>query len=286
MDFSNFKVRCSAIDKVMSEPRDSMPITENQLKELSDLEAKDSLTDKQKIRMAELVAKRENSQKIALSDTCIEYLMECYAWLREGMLPVDKETMDLLQLKKGKLGEEDSITLLSEVLGRFYKKNSEPVFNDYLTGEPDVYEGNSIMEANEVDDLKTKWDYPGFLKSMHKKPEKCYERQLRGYADITGAKKIYLSKTLVTAPFEVIESVKWSFARKMNAITVESPEFLEEWEVIEKSMIFDHIPPQQRLYRVEVELFTQTERQRLYDKVKYCREWLNNFHETYIKLNS
>ena len=79
VDFSLFKCRCSAINKILSNSRDNPVITDKQAVLLSELEKKDSLTDKQKEEMARLIVLRENASKIILSDTCIDYLMEVYA---------------------------------------------------------------------------------------------------------------------------------------------------------------------------------------------------------------
>lgn len=286
MDFSSFKVRCSAISKVMANNQSNPQLTENQAKELSDLEKRDTLTPKQKERVVELNVKKDNGKKVILSEGAIEFLMEIYAWETEKMIPVTKESMDILQMKKGKMQENDSIYLLSFVKDYLYVKNNVQVFNDYLTGEPDVFAGEEIMKATRIEDTKTVWDYPTFLKCLHKPIEKANRDQVAGYCDITGASEGFVSKCLVSAPIEIIEEMKWRVAKKLNAITIESPDFLKEWQKWERSMIFDKIPPHKRVYSQPIELFTDFEKIALYDRVKVCREWLHNFHERYSKLNS
>lgn len=284
--WDKFKVRCSAISKVMANSQSNPQITEIQVKELAELEKKPTLTEKQKERAVELIVKRENGKKIVLSDGCIEYLMEVYAWETEKMIPVTKESMDILQMKKGKMQENDSIALLSFVKDYLYIKNDVQVSNDYLTGEPDVFVGEEIMQATIIEDVKTSFDYPTFLKAIHKPIEGGYRSQVSGYCDITGATEGFVSKCLVSAPIEIIEEMKWRVAKKLNAITIESPDFLKEWQKWERSMIFDKIPPHKRVYSQPIELFTDFEKTALYDRVKVCREWLHNFHERYSKLNS
>jgi hypothetical protein len=175
-DWNEFKCRCSAITRMMANNQSNPQITEIQLKELDDLEKKPTLTSKQTERMAELNVKKENGKKIILSDGCTEYLMEVYAWETEGMIPVTKESMDILQMQKGKMQEKDSIVLLSFVKNILYEKNDVQISNDYLTGEPDVFAGPEIMQATVVEDTKTVWDYPTFLKCLHKPIEKCKSR--------------------------------------------------------------------------------------------------------------
>lgn len=285
INWDEFKVRCSAIGRVMSDSKDSPKLTEKQAERIKELEDKPGITDKQKEELASLIVKRENSQNIVLSAGCIEYLMEVYAWKVHGMIPVSKESMDILTMRKGKLAETDSIKLLTLVKGVIYDKNTVQVFNDYLTGEPDVFSGDSIHDANVIEDTKTMWDYPGFLKSIHRPTETGYKLQVRGYGDITGANELYISKCLVNTPDDIQEEMKWKLIKKLNVVTEASPEFIKEWEVWQRSMIFDKIPYHQRVHSVKVEPFTDYERQAVYDRVKVCREWLNNFHEAYRKIN-
>jgi hypothetical protein len=71
----------------------------------------------------------------------------------------------------------------------------------------------------------------------------------------------------------------------MNALTTESPEFLIEWAKFEHSMKFSQISLQKRISKIKVEPFSEIKRQQVYDRVKVCREWLNNFHEQRLKMN-
>ena len=289
MDFSNFKVRCSAIRKVLSNSQSNPILTENQKIRLSELESKldaGKITEKQKEELAELQVKQENGKKIVLSDTCIEYLMDVYAWETEQMIPVSRESLDLLTTKKGKVGEEEGLLLLSRVAKQFYKTHKERIYNEYLSGEIDAYVGDHVYAATLISDIKNSWDYPIFLKKLHTGLEIGQKEQIQGYCDITGAGEGEIANTLVSATDDIIDEMKWKVLRKICAATTESPEFIEVWPKWERSMRFNHIPIHKRVSRLKVERFTEFERQRLYDKVKICREWLNNFHETYQKLNA
>jgi hypothetical protein len=285
IDWSLFKVRCSAISKVCSSSRDYPCLTELQEQELKDLEAKPTLTDKQKEKMAALIVKRENGKKVILSDTCIEYLMEEYAWRTEGMISVGKESMELLQLKKGKMQEGEAVKLLCIVDGIMYNINKERVYNDFLSGELDIFDGQEVMGANSIGDIKNSFDYPVFLKKINKGLENGNKEQVQGYCDIAKSSKGFIAHCLVDMPEEIIEDMKYRLLKKMNCATELSPEFMEEWEKWERSMRFSHIPPAQRVFKIPVTPFTEFERQKVYDRVKICREWLNSFHETFVKLN-
>jgi hypothetical protein len=289
INFDDFKVRCSAIRKVLSNSQSNPLLTEKQQARMVELEEKlqktGEITQKQQEELAELKVKQENGKKIILSDTCIEYLMEAYAWETEGMIPVSKESLDMLATKKGKVGEEEGLLLLSRVAKQLYKTHKTRIFNDYLSGEIDAYAGEHVYASSLISDIKNSWDYPIFLKKLHTGLEAGQKEQVQGYCDITNAPAGEIANTLINAPDDIIDEMKWKVLRKICAATTESPEFLEAWPKFEKSMRFDHMPIHKRVSRLPVEPFTAFEKQRLYDKVKICRDWLNIFHAQYEKLN-
>lgn len=283
--FENFKVRCSAINKVMSNSAQNPILTEKQGLRLDELEKKDSLTEKQKEEMAELLVKKDNGKKVILSTTCIEYLMEAYAWETEGMIAVNKEALDVLSIRKGKMAEHIAGQVLSVVDNIEYLIHKERIENEYASGEIDLYTGAHVYAATNVTDIKNSFDYPTFLKKIHTGLETGQKEQVQGYGDITGARDLVVANCLISAPREIIEEMMWKVALKINAATFESPEFLAEWPKWERSMVFHHIPIQRRVTKIKVEPFTDFEQQRLYDRVKVCRDFLNLFHEQRMKLN-
>jgi hypothetical protein len=273
---------------MMSNKQGFEPLTELQEMRVLELESKSvgkGLTDKQSEELARLFAKREASKQIVLSDTCIEYLMSYYAWETQGMISVSKESLDTAQVNKGRQGEREAGTLLVRVDKALYKEHKDRISNDCLSGQIDLYLGESVMEAINVTDIKNAFDYPGFLKKINTGLENGQEEQVQGYGDITGAKELVIANCLVDCPEEIIEDMKWKLARKLNAVTIESPDFLKDWAVWEKSMRFSHIPIHQRIFKIKVEPFSESQRQKVYDRVKACREWLWKFDEKYRQLN-
>jgi hypothetical protein len=284
-NWNDFRCRCSSIDKAFAKSRSNPVLTENQIKELSDLEARTTLTTKQAEKLAELLVKKENGTKIILSDTFIEYLMEHYAWVTTGKKPVSKELMYVQFLEKGKDVEKQSISLLSEIEGIDYVKNEERVYNDFLSGEPDVFIGENVMAATKISDTKSCWDYPGFLKMINQTVSNSRDKQVKGYMDITGAQEGEIACCLVNTPQKLVKDFYDALLRKMDVISDESPEFKSEWAVIERSMYFDDIPKHQRVWKQPIEPFSDFERNYLYDRVKIAREWLFTFDEMYQQLN-
>lgn len=289
-----WKCRCSSIGKMMANSRDNPPITEIQKKRIAELMDKvhiGNITEKQKEELAVLVTKEENSKTVILSDSCIAYLVEAYAWDTEKMCSITKE-MDVEYFERGRKTEPESIELLSFVDDIPYRKNEDRFENDFLSGIPDVLdikerigEKGPIFYASAIVDIKSTKDYPTFLYKMHKGLDAGNAEQLMGYGDILDCKDLSVAFTLPSMPESIRNGYKMKLAYKMDEVTTESPAFLRAWADLERSMIFDHIEPRKRVYKVPVEPFTKAEQQAVYDRVKVCREWLYNFHQTYIKLN-
>lgn len=285
VNFDLFKCRCSSNHKLLAESRSNPCLTEKQAIRLAELEQKDKLTINMTVEMAELVIKKGNSTKVILSDSCIEYLMEWYAWEVAGKVAVSKESMYIQFIEKGKDVEGVSITLLSVVDGELYYKNDERVSNDYLTGEPDVFKGDNIMSATKITDVKSAWDYPGFLKKINQPVSKSNDLQIKGYMDITGAPDGEVAYCLVNTPERILHDLRGFLLKKMDVVSEESPEFLREYEALAASMFFDDIPHHKRVFKIKIEPFPEFQRQQLYDRVKICREWLWKFDDMYEYLN-
>jgi len=273
-----FKCRCSAISDLLSNGKEGQQITANQETELKRLEDRgDTATDKQKEEIERLRTLKANKGKIVLGITAIDYLMQVYSWETEQMIAVGKESLDVMQLRKGKIGEKEAGMLLNEVDGVEYLQDKNRIFNDFLSGEIDFFLGDGIYKAKNVTDTKNAFDYPTFLKKIHVGLEPGQKEQLQGYGDITGAGDLVVANCLVSFTPEMIDDMKWKVIRKLNCATDESPEFREKWPDFERSMIFERIAPHKRVHKIKVEPFTEFEKQKIYDRVKFAREWLWKF---------
>jgi hypothetical protein len=284
INWDSFKCRCSSINKLLTNGAGGRQITEKQSAELKKLEEKEKRTPVQDEEILRLQALKSNSGNVVLGDTCITYLMEVYAWETEQMVSLNKEALETMPMLKGKKGEREAGLLLSVVDGEMYSAHKERIFNEYLSGEVDFYLGDSIYAAKNITDIKTSFDYPIYLKKLHTGLESGQMEQLQGYGDITTAKELYVANCLVSFTPEMIEDMKWKIMRKTGAVTEESPDFKELWQTFERSMLYDHIHPNLRVSKIKIEPFTEFEKQKLYDRVKYCREFLYKFHEERIKI--
>jgi hypothetical protein len=291
VNFDYFKGRCSQISAITAESSDNPKLTEKQLEKMKELDSKENLTEKQKDELALLKLKDENSKIVTLSTTYIGYLMDEYAFITEGMIGIDKD-FESLQMQNGTLVEHDSLVSLIQATGKPYMPNineegeQDRVFNDYLSGKPDAYLGNSLMEAEEIPDIKSSFDYPTFLKKIHTKLSKANTQQVQGYLDITGAKVGFIADCLSNTHQTVIDGLKWKLLKKLEGIAVseESLEFIKQWQIIEKSTSFSHLSANLKVNIKYVEPFSEYEKQFVYDQVKRGRDFLNNFYEQRKKL--
>lgn len=280
-NFDLFKVRCSQISLVLANSRSTPVLTEKQSEELSKLEDAPTLTDKQKEKYADLLIRKDNAIKGLPSDSYITYLCAEYSYITTKKIAVDRDFMALDTMEKGKLVQDEAIATLCIADGVMYTPNDEKerVSNEYLTGEVDCYLGESIMTATVIPDVKSVWDYPGYLKKINEELSLANNFQIKGYLDITGANEGFIADVLINTPPQVMLSLKSKLLYKLGCATDESPEFVKAWETIQRSMYFDDIPIPQRVNKKYVDPFTDAERQKMYDKVKQGREWLWNFHE-------
>lgn len=279
VNWDNFKARCSGLHKVMSDPSDNRTITLLQMAKIDELKAKKNvkITEKQSEELAYLIKKRD--QPPALSDTCTTYLLEVYAWEKYGKRPTSSDKI-VRYMQKGKLVEEESITLLSLHDRIPYEKNTERVSNDFIIGEHDIL----TPDHQKVIDIKSKWDYIMFLAVIGKPLPAVYKWQTKGYMDILRCPYGEVANCLVNTPESIVNDELKRLFYRMNVATEEAPEYKEAANQLINNMTFDNIPMEQRIYKVPVER-TDEEMIPVYERVKLCRTWLWEFDEMYMKIN-
>jgi len=176
---------------------------------------------------------RSKSEQI--SETTKTHLIDVFVSEMYGR----REFIDGKFLEKGNEREEDSITLLSRVNRKFYKKNSEKLFNDYIKGEPDIFTGNSIHDADEIFDTKTSWSAHTFFRAINKPLDKMYEWQGHSYMWLTGAKKHTVAYCLVNGTAQAIMDEKRKAGYRYGADPEIHPEYINRCKQIEINHIFD-----------------------------------------------
>ena len=95
-------------------------------------------------------------------------------------------------LSKGIKCEDESIALFNNVFFKSLVKNEERITNDYITGECDLIDNDTII------DIKTSWNLKTFAKQ--RSDTTCYEWQLRGYMWLYDKDKACTAHCLVDTP--------------------------------------------------------------------------------------
>lgn len=224
---------------------------------------------------------KEDKEAGNLSQTAKSMLVKEYIRLKYDRVK-DIETKEM---KKGKEAEEASITMLSRYLKKFLRKNKERLNNDYITGLPDVYEGDSIIGCNFIFDIKTPWDIWTFLPNLLSPLDQDYWKQLQGYMWLTGANKSAIAYCLADTPQNIIDSEKLKLLRSMNVVSEESPEFIEAAAGLEINMIYPDIELKDKILLFPVDR-DEGFMAKIPVKVKKARQFLAELEEKHSNFNT
>jgi hypothetical protein len=252
-------------------------ITEKQLLKLAELEEKartGSPTDKQIEQLQELLDKRDKCHD--LSETAKKYLKNAYCIEKYNRVP-DIETKEMV---KGTTAEAAAIQLYSFVEDRPYLKNKTVLYNEFICGTPDLL----AYDLDEVIDIKCSWNLFTFAANIDAEMNAMYYAQLQGYMALAEVAKGILAYCLVSAPPEMIEDEKRRLFYRMQCTTEDDPRYLARVKVIERNMIFEDIPPEERILKFEIQRDDEFI-DRVYKKVPKCRGYLQEFatdHQFFI----
>ncbi|WP_126654084.1 hypothetical protein [Chryseobacterium aureum] len=289
VNFNEHLFRCSQLGKLMVGV--SPALTTNQEKDLSELRSKmlaGKITDKQIIKMGDLIRKKE--EKPELSKSVETHLAD----IHKGFFMKRDRQISNKFTEKGIIVEEKSITLYSEVKKTLFLKNQKYYKNKFIHGTPDNVQ-------KKVRDMKNSWSLDSFPMYETVIGNKDYEWQLQGYMELTGIKEAELVYALVDTPNKIIidelRRLDWKqgiydingnvkedriplvVETVTNMIYTEQglDEFCQESMSIEKKWFTDffEIPKELRIKVFELE-YSKEAIQALYEQVRLCRERLNS----------
>ena len=224
--------------------------------------------------MTEPVTKADKEAGV-LSKTAQKHLIEVYIAEKYGR----KRDIQTKQMKKGIEAEQDSIDLLSMYLKLPFSKNEERFKNDFITGLPDIINGDTII------DIKSSYDLWTFLGNIPDKLDNLYYWQMQSYMWLTGTKKATIAYCLVNTPESIIQQEKYYLLKKMDVISEESPEFIKEAMKIEFNMTFDDISINERILTFNVNR-SEDDILRIENKVLKARTFLQELEQTHLNFNN
>ena len=215
----------------------------------------------------------------ALSVTCQKELIKIYNQVCYGR----KKDITTKQMDKGIQAEPESIKLYSLVEGKLFYKNEEKLENEWFTGHPDIFLGDNIMNADQVDDIKSSYELDTFMPKLIESVDKSYEAQMNVYYDLCNCQGGNLVYCLVDCPESVLENEKKKLLYSMNVISEISPEYLIAVAELEKLLLFPDIDYRERVIKINVPRNDELI-QKMKDKVPVLRQWLQDFHEKHMNL--
>lgn len=223
--------------------------------------------------MTEPVTKADKEAGV-LSKTAQKHLIEVYIAEKYGR----KRDIQTKQMKKGVEAEQESIDLLSMYLKLPFSKNEKRFKNDYITGLPDIINGDTII------DIKSSYDLWTFLGNIPDKLDNLYYWQMQSYMWLTGTTKAIIAYCLVNTPESIIQQEKYYLLKKMDVISEESPEFIQEAMKIEFNMTFDDILMDERVLMFNVSR-SEDDILRIENKVLKARTFLQELEQTHLNFN-
>ena len=223
--------------------------------------------------MTEPVSKADKEAGV-LSKTAQKHLVEVYIAEKYGR----KRDIQTKQMKKGIEAEQESIDLLSMYLKLPFSKNEERFKNDYITGLPDIINGDTII------DIKSSYDLWTFLGNIPDKLDNLYYWQMQSYMWLTGTRKAIIAYCLVNTPESIIQQEKYYLLKKMDVATEENPEYIKEAMKIEFNMTFDDILMDERVLMFNVDR-NEDDILRIENKVIKARTFLQELEQTHLNFN-
>jgi hypothetical protein len=295
-DFSRTLIRCSSIGQIMTAPQGKSP-RQKWLDACNELQEQEKKYAELEERLKNMATGRKIADKIVqlnlavtelakhrndepLSQTAKSYLAKVYAEVKYG-----KRSMQQLKgnkyTEKGKLVEEDGIDLVCMLDRRMLRKNDVRLTNEFLTGEPDLYLGDDIRNAEYVIDIKCPWDVETFFGNLGSPLNSDYFWQMQGYFALTNAPEGEVSYTLVSAPVDLILEEKRKLFYKLGVVTEEDPEFQRQFRELINNMTFEEMPPEHRRLKFPVQRDGALI-EKIYGKVEQCRVYLSELERMHL----
>lgn len=267
-----FKIRCSAIGKIMTDPRGKS--VKQRLAEIqSDIEQKTLKLAgiKPELKSAENLRNQIERLKIQYSDleplaeaphlsqTCISFLE---SWVNEHVYQRRIE-VTTKYTTKGITVEDDAIVYASGYIPEMglSSKNEQRFFNDYCHGEPDVISDDYVFDA------KSSWSHDTFPLYSKEIPETDYEWQILGYMDLTGKQKGRVVFILMNMPEEmIIREAKWKLGQDYT---------FDEFSEFAAKYQYDTLPAFLRIKEYEI-VYDPEKIEAVKKRVLECRDYINN----------
>lgn len=204
----------------------------------------------------------------AMGETSKSY---CKEWLISEITGKEKDIKSKY-LSRGKIMESVAIERASKHYECEFEKNEIHLENEYFTGTYDAKNIERVIDTKVPFDAFT---FPFFVTE----PDKDYYAQLQIYMNLTGLKKASLCYCLENGSDEQIQKLSWDIARELGK---DEPD-IEEWDLAEKELSYDHLPDNIRIKVFEFE-YDKPFIEQLEIRVLQARKYIETELLTQIKL--
>jgi hypothetical protein len=260
--FSEYLFHPHTLPALMTGYKDSN-LTDNQLKELEELQAKTNLTEKQSQKMEELLEKQ--SRPIGLSDTAKSAIIDVYLDKKEGRKKIITNKFTI----KGNEQEDLSIAVYASFTQKWIKKNEKVYKNDWLEGTPDVVLEDKILE------IKTKFDRFTFAKTDKTKALEQYYWQVQGYLLLTNKQQAELVLTCVDSDdFTIYNEVKKE--AYVQGIDFDSQAYQELENQIRHNHTYNDLQVEEKLKIIPIDR-NEEDINRLKTQINRARSFLSSY---------
>lgn len=220
--------------------------------------------------LGSIMTEAKDKSKGLLGETCKKHLVEVFINEKYGR----EKDITTNAMLKGLMVEEDAITLYSRLRKTNFRKNKETLENDFIKGTPDLFDGDFIEAAKSIIDIKSSYDIFTFFNNTAKSVNAIYYWQMQGYMALTGATQARLVYCLINTPDSLINDEKRRLQWKMNVIDDANSDFQEASEKLNRNMIYDDIPIQERVLETIIDRDEEAI-ERIYERVQKCRDYMN-----------
>lgn len=293
-DFSNAKIRCHALFYVTTKgkvptPKDKYSQLQQTLAnevakyhELSDRsrDGKTGLSKAAKIAGLEQEIDKLEPKKHEdpLSAGARSYLKRLYGYLKYNKWSATLEKGNKYT-DKGRLAEPASIELISGLDGIKYGKNEECFETDLIMGTPDIVTFKN--DSPRIIDVKSSWDWDTFSENIGKQLNPLYYWQMQGYLEVTDTEEGEVDYCLVDTPEVILSEEGFKLFRRMDCLTMETPEYLIAAAKMRNNMTFSDMPAIERRLMFPVKR-DQSAIERIEYIIPKCRDYLFEIQEMHL----
>ena len=262
---NNFKIRCSAIGKIMAALKTITKVEQTKYNKLLIKCGKGALSEADEVELNAIIDKvaRLSSE---LPQSAKTY---CKTWFIEQLYGRRQEIKSKY-MTKGLECEDEAIDLVIDYEGLGYNEKNE-LFesDDYFAGTPDIIYDDLIV------DIKCSWSCFTFPFFETEVDNKDYYYQLQGYCQLFDKQNAMLSYALVDAPQKLIEDAIYYKGKEQGGITQDIV------DTVTADMTYSGIAPKHRVKSFRFERDDQVIKE-IQERVEMCREYIEQLKEEYL----